>query len=421
MTRRTLLVPLFAAAFVLAPSELWGHQVTPLTETFVVSPQSYGSDDPGSYSTKIPTAAALADGSFVVAWGEDLEVEAPGEPADSFFDLYARKIDETGTSGQLVRVDRGRLESVETERRPVFPQLAADGQGGFVLAWSRWRFRGADVLLQKVAPDEFLKPGGKLLHKPKADRYERGASVAANEAGRWVMAWNTASESTNVGAHVGVRVFDAAGKPVTEEIRIASTEPAVSFGSPKVAIQQDGSFMVIWMAFEEGQIQKLLGRTYAANGRPLSKVFQIGQSMNAWEVVNGDPETGEFLVAWQTDSGYGSRVLLRRYSPRGRGLGRTELSHERLRTWSLTANHHGDLAFLRADGSGGVLVSLLDSQGNAHDEFVVTSLSDNSWIGDLTYSDTGKIFAVWISPVEDTTTGGATFKPLLGRLWEVGD
>jgi hypothetical protein len=144
--------------------------------------------------------------------------------------------------------------------------------------------------------------------------------------------------------------------------------------------------------------------------------------MNAWEVVNGDPASGEFLVAWQTDTGQGPLVRLRRYSPRGRGLGVTELAHERgLRLWRLVANHHGDLAFLRVDMSGGVLVRLLDAEGNAHDEFVVTSLSDIPWIGDLAYSDTGKIFAVWISPIEDTTAGGATFKPVLGRLWAVGD
>jgi len=422
MTRRTLLVPLFAAAFVLAPAELSG-QVTPLTEPFMVSPQSYGSTEPGSYTTKIPTTTALADGSFVVAWGEDLEVIPPGEPSVPYFDLYARKIDADGTPGQLVRVDRGLLESVETERRPVFPQLAADGQGGFVLAWSRWRFHGSDVLFQTVPPGEFLHRGGRLLHKPKKNRYEGVASVAANEAGTWVMAWNTKKESTNVRASLGVRVFAASGDPVTAEIRIASSDPEVSLVGPHVAIQQDGSFMVIWGAFADGRMQTLQGRTFAANGMPMSEVFQIGQGMNVWEVVNGDPASGEFLVAWQTDTGRGPLIRLRRYSPKGRGLGLTELAHERgLRLWRLISNHHGDLVFLWVDTSGGVLGRLLDPEGVPQGQlFVITNVSDNPWIGDLTISDTGKIFAVWIGPAEETTPGGATHKPLLGRLWEAQD
>lgn len=424
MTRRTLLVPLFAAAFILAPSELSG-QVNPVSGPFEVSPRSYGSTEPGSYTTRLPTTAALADGSFVVAWGEDLEVTPPGEPSEVFYDLYARKIDATGTPGQLVRVDRGRLESVETERRPNFPELAADGQGGFVLAWGRFRFQGADVLFQAVPPGEFLQRGGRLLHKPRKGRWEGLPAVAANEAGDWVMAWNTSGDP-HVPAGVGIRAFQASREPATPEIRITSPDPEVSLVRPRVAIQQDGSFMVVWGAFPDfatGRIQTLLGRTFAADGRPLSKVFQIGQGMNAWEVVNGDPATGEFLVAWQTDTGRGPLIRLRRYSPRGRGLGLTELAHERaLRHWRLTSNHHGDLAFLWVDMSGGVLVRLLDSEGVFQGPpFVVTNVSDNPWIGDLAISDTGTIFAVWIGPVEKTTPGGAAHKPLLGRLWEVED
>lgn len=91
MTRRTLLVPLFAAAFILAPSKLSGQAVTPVSGPFEVSPRSYGSTEPGSYTTRLPTTAALADGSFVVAWGEDLEITPPGEPSVPFFDLYARR------------------------------------------------------------------------------------------------------------------------------------------------------------------------------------------------------------------------------------------------------------------------------------------------------------------------------------------
>jgi hypothetical protein len=423
MTRRTLLVPLFAAAFVLAPAELSG-QVTSLTEPFVVSPRSYGSNLPGSYTTKLPTTAALADGSFVVAWGEDLEVIPPGEPSEVFYDLYARKIDPTGTPGQLVRVDRGRLESVETERRPNFPELAADGQGGFVLAWGRFRFQGADVLFQTVPPGEFLQRGGRLLHKPRKGRWEGLPAVAANEAGDWVMAWNTSGDP-HVPASVGVRAFQASGEPSTAEIRITSPDPDVYLVRPRVAIQQDGSFMVIWGAFVSGGgMQTLQGRTFAANGKPLSKVFQIGQGTNAWEVVNGDPETGEFLVAWQTDTGYyGPRIRLRRYSARGRGLGLTELSYEGgLRQWRLTSNHLGDLAFLWVGASGGVGGRLLDPEGVPQGPpFVITNVSDNPWIGDLTISDTGKIFAVWIGPLEVTTPGGATHLPLLGRLWEIAD
>lgn len=69
MSRRTLIVPLLALACTLAPSEL-SSQVTPLRDVFRISPQSYGSTDPGRYEPHLPAAAVLADGTFVVAWEE---------------------------------------------------------------------------------------------------------------------------------------------------------------------------------------------------------------------------------------------------------------------------------------------------------------------------------------------------------------
>lgn len=425
MTRRTFLIPLFAAAFILAPSELSG-QAIPLSGPFEVSPRSYGSNEPGRYTTRLPAAAALADGSFAVAWAEDLEILPPGEPSVPFFDLYARKIGENGTPGRLVRVDRGGLESVETERRPLFPDLAADGQGGFVLAWERWRFQGSDILYQTVPSGDFVHRGGRLLHRPKAGRQDRSPAVAANAAGAWVMAWSVWNDPNGVSTSLGIRAFQASGEPATPEIRIATSDPDVALVRPRVAMQEDGSFMVIWgnfASFASGRIQKLQGRSFAADGTPRTPVLQLGQGMNVWEIVSGDPARGEFLVAWQTDSVGGPLIRLRRYGPEGQRLGTRVLAHERgLRNWSLTSNHHGDLAFLWVNTSGDVNIRLLDSRGVPRGApFLVTQLSDNPWIGDLAIGDTGKILAVWVSPADTTTPGGATHKPVLGRLWEVQD
>ena len=420
MTRRIVLVPLLAAAFLLPPSGLSG-QMRPASVLFEVSPRSYGSTEPGRYTTRVPTTAALADGSFVVAWGEDLEVTPPGEPSEHFFDLYARKIAATGRPGQLVRVDRGRLESVQTERRPRMPELAADGQGGFVLAWERLRSQGADVLFQAAPPGDFVHRGGELLHRPRNGRLDRSPAVAANAAGDWVIAWEEWQDEGGLRRKLGVRAFDASGAPATAEIRIESSDPAVALSRPRVAMQQDGSFMVVWGVFASGRTQKLQGRSFAADGTPSSQVIQISQGMNAWEVVNGDPASGEFLVAWHTDLGR-PRILLRRYAPDGHRVDTVVLAQERgLRSnWRLASNHHGDLAFVWVDGSRGVRVRLLDAQGAPQGSaFTVAQVADDPWIGDLAISDTRQIFVVWIGPVAVSTGHGATHHPLLGQLWEV--
>jgi hypothetical protein len=92
------------------------------------------------------------------------------------------------------------------------------------------------------------------------------------------------------------------------------------------------------------------------------------------------------------------------------------------RNWRLTSNHHGDLAFLWVNSTGGVSIRLLDSRGVPQSApFLVTQVSDNPWIGDLAFGDTGKILAVWVGPTAVTAPSGAAHLPILGRLWEVQD
>jgi hypothetical protein len=169
MTRRTLLVPLFAAACILAPSKLSG-QVTPIAGPFEVSPQSFGLPNPGSYTTSLPAVTPLADGSFMVAWEQRLEDNPPELPSETFYDLYARKVGANGTPGRLVRVDRG---TTQPYRDPGSPDLAGDGRGGFVLAWERLLSNRANVLFQSVRSVSLLRRGGRVLHPGSndADRY----------------------------------------------------------------------------------------------------------------------------------------------------------------------------------------------------------------------------------------------------------
>jgi hypothetical protein len=411
MSRRTLIAPLLAIACTLAPAELSG-QVTPVRDVFRISPQSYGSDEPGRYETHPPTAAALADGTFVVAWAEDLEVEPPGEPSVRFEDLYVRKLTEDGGIGRLVRVERGTPEPELGN-----PDLAADGQGGFVLAWERSREGVSDVLYQSVPADQVAHRGGTSLQTVGTGLSLRAPALAANADGDWVIAWQEGSIFENFGHDIGIRAFRASGEPATPVIRIESSGLEQSLIEPRVAIQSDGSFMVVWRVADSQGLPRVQGRTYAADGTPLSPIVQVAAVAGAWEVVAGDPSRGEFLVAWSRATS--DPVRVRRYAPEGTRLATTALGRSQI-IWSLSANHQGDLVFLWTDARGDVRARLLDQNaGFQGPPFLITRIVDDPWLGDIAISDTGRIFATWIAQGEVTTPGGATHRPVVGRIWQV--
>lgn len=419
MNRRLLSTFLLVLPLLLTSSGL-AAQIFPVAGPFEISPRSYGFTDPGTYEPRIPTVAALADGRFAVSWEERIEINPPGEPAFTFYDLYASKVLEDGTPDRLVRVDRGSAAGPQTVQ-PRIPELAADGRGGFVLAWERERFQGFDVLFQRVFPGRFVQQGrGRLLHRAQEGQLDRAPAVAANMAGGWVMAWEEWHDDHGLSRSLGIRAFRASGQPATEEIHIESPDAETALLRPRVAIQEDGSFFVIWGVFRGIQTPRLQGRSFAADGTPLSPIVQTGQGMNSWDVVAGDASSGDFLVAWQSGTGSESVARLRRYSPEGDRLTSKVLTRN-LRNWRIASNRTGEIVFLWTDSHGSVRARLLDQNGVPQTPaFNVAFVSDEPWIGDLAVSDSGRIFAAWIDPFEVPSPGGGTQKVIVGRLWRIG-
>ena len=413
MSRSTLIAPLLALACTLAPAALSG-QVTPIKDVFRISPQSYGSDEPGRYETHLPAAAALADDTFVVAWEEDLEVEPPGEPSVRFEDLYVRKLAEDGALGRLVRVDRGGSDQDTGE-----PDLAADGQGGFVLTWHRLNQGAFDALYQRVPAGHSVHRGGTSLQTVGTGLSLRFPVVAANAEGDWVITWEDGPAGEVFGRGLGIRAFQASGEPATPVIRIESAGLEQSLIQPRVAMQSDGSFMVVWIIADSEGFSRVQGRTFAADGTPLSPILQVAPAASAWEVVAGDPSRGEFLVAWSRLAAEPVRV--RRYAPEGTRLATTVLGRSRA-LWRLRANHQGDLVFLWTEANGTVRARLLDQNARFQGPpFLITRIIDDPWLGDIAISDTGRIFATWIAQGEVTTPGGATHRPVVGKIWQAED
>lgn len=413
MTIRGLLTPLLAFFCLLAPWKL-PAQVTPVAGPFEVSPRVYSPDEPGTYQTQPPSLAALSDGSFVVAWEEDLAVDVDGGTL-TFYDLYARQVRAGGRPGRLVRVDRG---SEELDRFPGSPELAGDGQGGFTLAWDRSRSDGADVLVQHAGPGRFVRPGaGNLIRPAQEGEGALFPAVGANAVGDWVIAWEEWLDSGGARRHVSLRAFDASGVPSSPEIRIVPANPDVSLSNPRVAVLED-RFVVVWGASGGPRPTVLQGRLFALDGTPLSPIFQVGRLQGTiWDVLTD--EEGGFWVAWQSRSPDTPSIRITHYSLDGLRLGAGTLGASS-GNWGVHMNRRGEIAFVWTAPDGRVLLQVLDRllvpQGARQ---VVTRTGGALWFGDVAIGDTGELLVVWISSQEVTTPGGATHHPLVGKLWQV--
>ncbi len=119
---------------------------------------------------------------------------------------------------------------------------------------------------------------------------QEGADVAGDVGGSFVVVWSDAG----VGRVFGQR-FDVYGNPTGGESQIGSNT-ASGQGSPAVALDAQGNFVVVW----RGTPRTIVGQLYDSLGGPVGSEFQVstGSAFPHHPEIAAD-SAGNFVVVWK--------------------------------------------------------------------------------------------------------------------------
>ncbi len=306
-----------------------------------------------------PEIAMAADGRFVVAWEEVIDIhhtrvfgcrfDAQGQPLGDRFALASPNQTISQQTGQSV-------------------SMAADGS--FVAAWASGpqpHTHSFDIYARR-----FDAEGRPLGLEFLVNTTKLGARdfplVAMRPAGGFLIGWTTNAGGRTV-SDVNARRFAADGSPLGGEFR-ANTGPTVSAWQSwlQIAVSTDGSFVAIWqdsradrVTFELADTDGLLGQRYTADGRPAGPVFHVNattpgvQSTPAIATVPGG-----FFVSWSSLAPAYSKTSIfgRRFSSDGVPLG-GEITidafspgQETAPALALSPDGRGVVAWIRSDNDG---------------------------------------------------------------------
>jgi hypothetical protein len=279
MKHRLILLPLLLTAQALTAQ--------PIDIPFDIPLCMPGSVTSDFYSCGPPSVAALANGRFVVL----SPVATVGQRS-----LVAEIVDVRG------RVGGRTLAHVEDlDRWLSWPAVAADGSGGFVVAWNFLRPPQAEIHLQwfdaaarpRRAPVVVAGAGESLCNWLPV--------VAANAAGDAVVAWEQTPECANVGPTPGLEVqaFNARGNPTSARLHIDPAEPIHGLGSPRVGIDAAGRFTVLWVEGPGSPSPYLKGQRFHRNGQPLGEPFEI-RDEGCYVQDSLVLQDGRVAVVWDT-------------------------------------------------------------------------------------------------------------------------
>jgi hypothetical protein len=255
----------------------------------------------------LPAVASDASGSFVVVWnsyGQD----------GSGRGVFARRYDAAGTpQGTEFQVNS------YTTSNQYRPRVGRDTAGGFVVVWQSL---GEDGNGYGIFGQRYDAAGTAQGTEFRANSYTTAAQVfprvASDATGGFVVAWQSYGQDGSLSGVFAQR-YDAAGTPQGGELLVNSYTPS-NQQRPSVASDAAGSFVVVWHSSgQDGSSQGVFGRRYDATGAAQGAEFQVNSYTTSYQTdasVASDP-TGNFVVVWQSagQDGGDSGVFGQRYDP----------------------------------------------------------------------------------------------------------
>ena len=265
-----------------------------------------------TYATAAQRSPAVAvdwAGNFVVVWhgygssGSDTSNRS----------VQARRYDSAGTP----LAPEFQVNTYTTDDQGL-PRVAVDGAGNFVVVWeSEYGSLGDDTSSFSIQARRYDGAGTPLGAEVQVNTYttnmQRLPEVAFDGAGNFVVVWESTGSTGGDTSYKSVqaRRYDSGGTPLADQFQVNSYTTNGQ-GSPAVAFDGDGSFVVVWQSYESAgsdtSVSSVQARRYDGAGTPLGAEFQVNTyTTNAQSI----PEvafdgTENFVVAWDSNGSAGS-------------------------------------------------------------------------------------------------------------------
>jgi hypothetical protein len=250
-----------------------------------------------AYTQSGASAAADADGDFVVAWQSVLQ-----DGSSLFtYGVFARRFSSAG----VAQASEFQVNSYTADTQ-LYPSVASSAAGDFVVAWQSNTQDGSSfgVFAQRFSSDG-ARLGAEFLVNTHTSDIQRDPMAAAQDDGDFVVTWASAIED---GSMFGVfaRLFSSAGAPLTGEIQV-NTYTSGSQNAPAVATDGDGDFIVAWNSVHDGSSRGVFGRVFSNAGDALANEFQVN-TYTLFDQQNpavAASTSGGFVVIWRSQGQLG--------------------------------------------------------------------------------------------------------------------
>lgn len=204
------------------------------------------------------------------------------------------------------------------------PWVARDSSGNFVVVWvdnrdADWDIRG------RLYSSAGVPLGLSFKINDDGGMYMQGSpTVACDKYGNFVVAWE---DQRNGGFDIYAQRFDANGNPLGANF---TPHPGVLYNQfvPTIGMSPDGDFVIAWMDYRNYPILSdqiyidIYAQRYDASGTPQDTNFWVNDmdSINCGNPSAAMASSGRFIITWY-DNRIGSDIFAQFYDASGAPVG----------------------------------------------------------------------------------------------------
>jgi len=182
--------------------------------------------------------------------------------------LYGQRYLNTGTPiGKNFRIKDDGVNDL-------IPAITCDNEGDFVITWSAKRHNGYAVLAKK-----YLKDGSAVGRNYEVHLDERGdssPSVDLDEFGRFMIAWEDVNHDGN--SNIYAQRYSNHNEPIEENFRVNDDIGTAAQFNPSVAADESGNYVIAWADRRKDDHDiYIYAQRYLSDGSPLGSNFQIAR------------------------------------------------------------------------------------------------------------------------------------------------
>ncbi len=322
---------------------------TVIKDDFLVNDDTSGGSSQESCSIGMDSI-----GNFVITWMDGKN--------EGSCDIYCRRYNSAGNAlGDSFRVNDDAGCNMQYN-----PSIAVNGSGDFVISWQDYRNGSYDVYCQRYQSAGTAQGSNLKVNDTESLGWKVYPSVAIDDSGNFVIAW---SDERNGNTDIFHQRYDSLGKPIGSNIEVNDNIDASNQEFSSIAMTGSGNYVIAWQDFRSTD-PGIYSQRYNSSGVAQGANFII-TSGGGGQVSISMNDTGNFVIVWEDNRSAPTDIYCRRYDSAGTAIGSdfivNDVPTQTQRCPSVTISDPGNYVITWFDNRNGdwdIYCQRYDSVGN---------------------------------------------------------